>query len=96
MLFTDFVSTSYCKKIRNIIMLVCCLSHFVDTADPKTKGPTLDSCAIHVISNEENKLLREMLRYGNKSEIECLTLRSSLKCLASSRERPASESFLAP
>lgn len=96
MLFTDFVSTSYCRKIRSNIVIVCCWSHFVNTADPKTEGPTLDSCAIHVVSNEENKLLEEILRYSNKSEVECLTLRSSLKCLASSRERPASESFLAP
>ena len=32
------------------------VSYFVDTADPETERSTLDTGAVHVITNEQNQL----------------------------------------
>lgn len=73
-------------------------SYFVDTADSETESATLDTRAIHVVTNQEDKLRKGRTSEHNFHDTpeKGLTLSNSLKFEAPSNAFPASESFRAP
>lgn len=72
------------------------LSYLVDAADPEPESTALDTRSIHVVSNEQDKLVvRSQLFHAPNTSYTKLTLRSSLKCFAFKSACPASESLLA-
>lgn len=70
-------------------------SYLVDTADSETERATLDTGAVHVVTNKENKLKGGSLVLLSGINGSILTLSSSLKRFALRSASPASDSFLA-
>ena len=92
MLFTDLVSTSCVED--EVKFLYNMEMYLVDAANPEAEGTTLDSRAIHIITNQKNEL-NEAKNAETQVKFSMLTLSNSLNDLASSKARPASASFLA-
>lgn len=69
--------------------------YLVDTTDPETERATLDTGAVHVVTDKEDKLKGGSLGLVNAVSVRILTLSSSLKRFALRRASPASDSFLA-
>ena len=71
-------------------------SYLVDAADPESESTALDPCSVHVVSNEQDKLVvHSQLSHISHTSHTGLTVRSSLKCFAFKSACPASESLLA-
>lgn len=56
-LFTDLVSTSLKgETMRQRGTTMCRLCYLIDAANPKAESPAFNTCTIHVIPDEQNKL----------------------------------------
>ncbi len=92
-LCSDFVSTS-CDRRQHVYYEPYSQTYLVDTADTEPKRTSLDTGAVHVVSNEQDEL-RAQSSDALCDSYALLTLNNSLKCFASSSDLPASDSFRA-
>ena len=82
------------QTVRTLFTQEALRTHLVDTAHTETERATFNTGAVHVISDEKDKL-HATCQWNDRTCSIGLTLRSSLKYLASSSDFPASDNLRA-